>query len=64
MQARIQELAENRNQLIANVNAIDGAMQDCEFWLAQLESEEARDGGQEDIEEGRTEEGRTEEAGT
>ena len=45
VQARMKTLAADREQLVANINALNGAIQDCEFWLAELKSqEEAGDG--------------------
>ena len=36
IQARKQKLLEQVQQLDANRNATLGALQDCEYWLAQL----------------------------
>jgi hypothetical protein len=33
------ELTAQREQLIGNVNALAGAIQDCDFWLEQLAGE-------------------------
>jgi hypothetical protein len=38
--ARKNELEQQRLQFLANLNAVAGAMQDCDYWLAQLEEEE------------------------
>lgn len=38
VQKRKQELEQQRVQTIATLNAIEGAMQDCDYWLKQLES--------------------------
>jgi hypothetical protein len=47
----MQMLEKDREQLIANVNAINGALQDCEFWLAELNSLKGdSDGNQEETE--------------
>jgi hypothetical protein len=34
---RKEELEQQRIQLIANLNAVVGAMQDCEYWLGQFD---------------------------
>lgn len=34
------ELESKRVRLVANINATDGAIQDCEFWLEAAEREE------------------------
>lgn len=46
--ARLEKLTSEKAQLQssiaqiqANINAYDGAIQDCEFWLAELEKEES-----------------------
>lgn len=36
IRARIEELQKLREQKLADVNAIGGALQDCEFWLNRL----------------------------
>ena len=33
--ARIADLKQQRETAIANVNALSGAIQDCEFWLGR-----------------------------
>lgn len=35
-----EQLAAQINQLTANMHAYDGAIQDCEFWIAQDEPKE------------------------
>ena len=30
---RLEELRAQRERLVANVHCVDGAMQECEFWL-------------------------------
>lgn len=35
---RLAELREQREQLLANANAVQGAIQDCEFWLSILDA--------------------------
>ena len=37
VQKRKQELEQQRVQTIATLNAIEGAVQDCDYWLKQLE---------------------------
>lgn len=36
LEARIKELEAQKEQAIATVNAIAGALQDCNFWLAKV----------------------------
>jgi hypothetical protein len=38
--ARKNELDQQRLNLIANLNAVVGAQQDCEYWLQKLDEEE------------------------
>jgi lipid II:glycine glycyltransferase (peptidoglycan interpeptide bridge formation enzyme) len=40
IEVRLAELNKELQQLTANANAVNGAIQDCEFWLAQLDAEE------------------------
>jgi hypothetical protein len=40
LEARIAELNKLRNDVIANANAINGAIEDCQFWLERLGKEE------------------------
>jgi phosphoribosyl-dephospho-CoA transferase len=40
---RKETLEQQRLQLIANTNAVLGAIQDCEFWLSQFEETEKPD---------------------
>ena len=35
IRARLDDLKRQRDQQIANANALGGAIQDCEFWLAE-----------------------------
>jgi len=37
IEARLAQLRSDKTELVANVHAINGAIQDCEYWLAQLE---------------------------
>ena len=37
IEARLTQLRSDKNELVANVHAINGAIQDCEYWLALLE---------------------------
>ena len=39
VEERLRELHEQRAQALATLNACEGAIQDCEFWLAQLDKE-------------------------
>jgi len=36
---RLAKLKAEREQLIANLNAYNGAIQDCEYWLSVLDKE-------------------------
>lgn len=36
IERRRAELQANKDQFIANANACDGAIQDCNYWLAQM----------------------------
>jgi len=40
IEKRLAELRQSLDRIQANGNAIGGAIQDCEFWLSQLEQEE------------------------
>jgi hypothetical protein len=40
IEARLAELRKEMEQLHANANAVSGAIQDCEYWLAQIDAEE------------------------
>ena len=35
IRARLDDLKRQRDQQIANANALGGAIQDCEYWLAE-----------------------------
>lgn len=35
--ARIGQYEQQKQSLIADLNAVDGAIQDCQYWLGQLE---------------------------
>jgi hypothetical protein len=37
IEKRMESLEAERTQLIAKIQAITGALQDCAFWLAQVE---------------------------
>jgi hypothetical protein len=37
IEARLKQLREDATQMRANLNAYEGAIQDCEFWLAVLD---------------------------
>lgn len=43
IQERLAKLSAEKDQAVATVNALIGAMQDCQFWLAQLEASDAVD---------------------
>jgi len=43
IEARLAELNKELQQLTANANAVNGAIQDCEYWLAQLDAEETKE---------------------
>lgn len=40
---RIANLEAQRNQMSANLNAISGAIQDCQFWLEQISKPQTND---------------------
>jgi len=40
---RLAKLKAEREQLVANLNAYNGAIQDCEYWLSVLEGGENND---------------------
>ena len=42
IQARLAELKQQLERVTADGNAIVGAIQDCEYWLAQIEQEESK----------------------
>lgn len=41
LEARKIELQKQKAQLVANANAISGAIQDCDFWIEQLKQASA-----------------------
>lgn len=41
LEKRKQELQAQQAQFIANTNAVSGAIQDCDFWIAELKAEAA-----------------------
>jgi hypothetical protein len=42
LQDHLVELQQQREQAIANVNAISGAIQECQFWVAWLKEQERK----------------------
>jgi hypothetical protein len=42
IEARKAELLQTQEQLKANLNAVAGALQDCDYWLAQMAAEELK----------------------
>ena len=40
VEARIELLKKERETLMANVMIYNGAIQDCEFWIAQFDAQE------------------------
>ena len=40
--ARKETLTQQREQLVANLNALAGALQDCDYWIARFEEEEKK----------------------
>ena len=46
VQQRLQQLKTEREQMVANIHAYDGGIQDCEYWLSVLDNKnkEAKDG--------------------
>jgi prefoldin subunit 5 len=43
IKARIETLTAQARQMEQNLQAIGGAIQDCQFWLTQLEAKDAPD---------------------
>jgi prefoldin subunit 5 len=43
LKSRIEFLTAQAKQLELNLHAIGGAIQDCQYWLTQLESKDAAD---------------------
>lgn len=43
LKSRIEVLTAQAKQLELNLHAIGGAIQDCQYWLTQLESKDAAD---------------------
>ena len=43
IKSRIEFLTAQAKQLELNLHAIGGAIQDCQYWLTQLESKDAAD---------------------
>lgn len=42
LEVRLFELQQQREQAIANVNAITGAIQECQFWVTWLKEQERK----------------------
>ena len=42
IESRIQQLTAERAQIIANVNAYNGAIQECQRWIAECDTEAAK----------------------
>ena len=38
LEKRKQELQAQQQQFVANANAINGAVQDCDYWIGQLKA--------------------------
>lgn len=45
LEARKIELQKQQAQLVANANAISGAIQDVDFWISELKKETTPDSG-------------------
>jgi len=43
LKARIETLTAQARQMEQNIQAIGGAIQDCQYWLTQLEAKDAPD---------------------
>jgi prefoldin subunit 5 len=43
VKSRIEFLTAQAKQMEMNIHAIGGAIQDCQYWLTQLESKDAAD---------------------
>lgn len=42
LESRIRDLQTQKDQAIANANALTGAIQDCQFWLDQIRASEEK----------------------
>jgi hypothetical protein len=40
VQKRLQALIQKRDELTANVNAYNGAIEDCQYWLGEIQKAE------------------------
>jgi len=40
LQKRLKELEGAREQILANLNAVNGAIEDCKYWMTELEDKE------------------------
>lgn len=45
---RMEELGRAQNQLAADLNALSGAIQDCEYWLKEMSQKEVKKDFKED----------------
>lgn len=43
IEKRLAELQKELDQVQANGNALIGAIQDCQYWLSEIEKKEAKD---------------------
>jgi len=48
LELRLETLERNRAQAIANVNAYDGAIQECKYWLELLKKAEKKERAKEE----------------
>jgi len=39
LEQRIRDLQARQEQLMADLNAVGGAIQECQYWLTQIETE-------------------------
>ena len=49
LQDRLSELQRLRERALANVNAISGAIQECEYWLEKLKEDKKKEKKEEEL---------------
>ena len=49
IERRLNQLKAERDRLIANLNAYNGAIQDCEYWLGLMDERSAPESRQESV---------------
>jgi hypothetical protein len=51
LESRVKELTAARDQALANLQALNGAIQDCEYWIAEVEKAEKEAAAKEPVKE-------------